>query len=209
VYTTVTKYDCRVQASDVEAGAASKDLQTVNAKVTINWHPDPNKVQEIFKTIGDSDEVVQRVMRPVVNEIIKASTAQLTAEEVVSKRMVLKQTIDDAFKSRMTHYNILVDDLNIVHLDFSADFNKAIESKQVAEQKAKQAKYDADKAFQEGQALVNRAKGESEAQRLQVNTLNRTMILKMAVDKWDGHFPQVMGQGALPLLDLRQLQAKE
>lgn len=202
LYTGVKKFNCRVMAAQVEAGSASKDLQTIAASIVVNWHPDPTKVMDIFNDVGDEDNMLSGIMQPALNEIVKANTAQFTAEEVVSKRFVLKDSIDKAFAERMKKYNVIVDDLNIVHLDFGKAFNDAIEAKQVAEQESKQAKYVSDKAKFEAEAIANRAHGEAEAQRLQRASLTKEIIELKAVEKWDGHFPQVMGSGTLPFIDI-------
>lgn len=59
------------------------------------------------------------------------------------------------------------------------------------------------KASKEALAQVNRAKGQAEAQRLQRLTLTPTLLQQQAIEKWDGHFPTVMGgNGTLPLINL-------
>jgi regulator of protease activity HflC (stomatin/prohibitin superfamily) len=209
VVTGVKKFNCRVMAAEIAAEAVSKDLQTVTTKVVVNWHPDPEMVKEIFERTGDEDAILGNVMAPALNEVVKASTAQLTAEEVVSKRLTLKESIDVSFKTRLKKYGILVDELNIVNLDFSPEFNKAIEAKQVAEQRAKQAKYEADQAAQDAQAEINKAKGAAESQRLRMSTLTSLIIQDKALDKWNGVLPTFWGgQGSMPLLDLKSMTAK-
>lgn len=79
----------------------------------------------------------------------------------------------------------------------------AIEAKQIAEQQAKQAEYEALKASKEAQAEINRAKGQAEAQRLMRQTLTPELLQKQAIEKWDGQFPQVMsGNGTLPFINI-------
>jgi prohibitin 1 len=90
-----------------------------------------------------------------------------------------------------------------VDVSFSEEFAKAIEAKQIAEQEAKQADFEALKASKQAQAQVNRAKGQAEAQRLQKLTLTKELLQQQAIEKWDGKFPTVMGgNGTLPLINL-------
>ena len=98
---------------------------------------------------------------------------------------------------------VIVDDVSLVNFAFSPEFSKAIEAKQIAEQEAKQAEFSAKKATQEAQAEINRAKGQAEAQRLQRQTLTAPLLQQQAIEKWDGHFPTVMGgNGTLPLINI-------
>lgn len=59
----------------------------------------------------------------------------------------------------------------MVDLNFSPEFAKAVEEKQIAEQRAQRAVYIAQEAEQQALAEINRAKGKAEAQRLLAETL--------------------------------------
>ena len=192
----------RVQKNDVKAEAASKDLQDVNMDVVVNYHIDPVRVNKVFQQIGDNSDVFERIISPNTNEVIKASTAQFTAEEIVRKRQELKDKIDKGLIDRLVTYGVVLDDVSLTNVDFSKEFNEAIEAKQVAEQESLKAKFIADKAIREAEARVNKAKGEAEAQRLQQQTLTTELLQKMAIEKWDGRFPQYFGGQSLPFLTL-------
>ncbi|MBC5797216.1 MAG: prohibitin family protein [Sphaerospermopsis sp.] len=203
IVTTVKKLNVRVQQNSFNAGAASKDLQTITTELAVNWHIDPLKVNRVFQQVGDEELIVNGIMTPAVSEVLKAATAKKTAEEIITKRTELKQEIDANLKGRLEPYGVIVDDVSLVNFSFSPEFSRAIEAKQIAEQEAKQASFIAQKATQEAQAEVNRAKGQAEAQRLQRLTLTPELLQKQAIEKWDGRFPMVMGgNGAVPLINI-------
>ena len=203
IVNTVKTLSTRVQKNDVDAAASSKDLQDVKMEVALNWHTDPEKTNIIYQRVGEEEEIIARIINPAVSEIVKAATAQKNAEEIITKRTELKQQIDVELKERLNDYGILVDDVSLVNIAFSPEFTKAIEAKQIAEQQAKQADYEALKAEKTAQADINRAKGQAEAQRLQKLTLTSELLQKEAIEKWDGKFPMVMGgDGALPFINI-------
>lgn len=203
VVTSVRTLSVRVQKNDISAEASSKDLQDVKTDVAVNWHIDPSKVNQVFQRVGDQEQIIFRIITPAVSEVVKAATARKTAEEIITKRSELKQEIDLQLKERLAAYGILVDDVSLVNFSFSAEFAKAVESKQIAEQQAKQAEFNALKAEKEAKAEVNRAKGQAEAQRLQRETITPALLQKQAIEKWDGKFPTVMGgDGALPFINI-------
>ncbi|MBE9235492.1 prohibitin family protein [Anabaena aphanizomenioides LEGE 00250] len=203
IVTTVKKLNVRVQQNSFNAGAASKDLQTITTELAVNWHIDPLKVNRVFQQVGDEELIVNGIMTPAVSEVLKAATAKKTAEEIITKRTELKEEIDANLKGRLEPYGVIVDDVSLVNFSFSPEFSRAIEAKQIAEQEAKQASFIAQKATQEAQAEVNRAKGQAEAQRLQRLTLTPELLQKQAIEKWDGRFPMVMGgNGAVPLINI-------
>jgi regulator of protease activity HflC (stomatin/prohibitin superfamily) len=212
IVTSVKRLSVRVQKNDFKADAASKDLQKVTTELTVNWHMDPRRVNKIYQQVGDSEQIVNRIVTPAVSEVLKAATAKKTAEEIITKRTELKDEIDNNLKKRLAAYGLLVDDVSLVNFSFSPEFSKAIESKQIAEQEAKQAEFVALKATKDAEAEVNRAKGQAEAQRLQRQTLTPELLQKQAIEKWNGQFPTVMGgSGALPFinLDAASLEAKK
>lgn len=203
IMTSVKKLSVRVQKNDFQADAASKDLQKVTTELAVNWHIDPAQVNKVYQQVGDAEQIVVGIITPAVSEVVKAATAEKTAEEIITKRTELKEKIDKHLKNRLAAYGILVDDVSLVNFGFSPEFTKAIEAKQIAEQEAKQAEYIALKASKEAQAEVNRAKGQAEAQRLLRENLTPQILQKQAIEKWDGHFPQVMGgSNALPLINV-------
>lgn len=192
-----------VQKTEMDSTAGTKDLQEVRTHAAINWHINPQDVVKIYTTVGYESDIERNIMIPAFNESTKQATAKRTAEEVLSKRSQLKDDIDNDLRAQLAKYGILVDDVNIINVAFSADFTKAVEAKQVAEQDAQKAVYVAKAAEQEAAAEVNHARGAAEAQRLQKLTLTPEIIKLKAIEKWDGHFPEVMGAGSLPLVDLR------
>jgi prohibitin 1 len=203
IFTSVKSLSVRVQKNDITAEASSKDLQGVKMEVAINWHIDPKRVNLVFQQIGDENEIIQRIINPAVSEVVKAVSAKKNAEEIITKRTELKEEIDNQLEKRLIDYGIIVDDISLVDVSFSPDFAKAIEAKQIAEQEAKRAGFDALKAEQEAQSEINRAKGKAEAQRLLRTNLTPEILQQQAIDKWDGKFPTVMGgDGTLPLINI-------
>lgn len=203
IVTSVKSLSVRVQKNDISAEASSKDLQGIKMDVAVNWHIDPQRANSIFQQIGDETEIVQRIINPAVSEVVKAASAKKNAEEIITKRTEIKQEIDSALEKRLVDYGILIDDVSLVNVSFSPDFVKAIEAKQIAEQEAKRAGFDALKAEQQAQSEINRARGKAEAQRLLRTNLTSEILQQQAIDKWDGKFPTVMGgQGTLPLINI-------
>lgn len=203
VVTSVKKLNVRVQKNDFQTEAASKDLQQVKADIAVNWHINPIEVNKVYQRVGDTEQIVNGIMTPAISEVLKAATAKKTAEEIITKRTELKTEIDQGLKNRLAAYGIGVDDVSLVNFGFSTEFTKAIESKQIAEQEAKQAEYIALKASKEAQGEINRARGQAEAQRLLRENLTPQILQKHAIEKWDGRFPTVMsGNGSLPFINV-------
>ena len=192
VITTVKRITVRIQKDSIQADAFSRDLQDIQTDIAVNWHIEPTTVNKIYQEVGDEEQIVFRIISPAVSEVVKAATAKKTAEEIIAKRTELKDEIDSQLRERLGSYGVVVDDVSLVNISFSDEFAKAIEAKQIAEQEAKRARFEAQRAEQQAQAEINRAKGAAEAQRLQRQTLTPELLQKQAIEKWDGKFPQVL-----------------
>jgi len=203
---TVIPVDVRVQKSQTDASAASKDLQTVSSTIALNYHIDPGKANKVYQEIGLFFK--ERVIDPSVQESVKAVTAEFTAEELITKRPIVKDRIKEDLTGRLLVFNIIMDEFNIIDFSFSSGFNQAIEAKQTAEQQALKAKRDLDRIKIEAEQMITRAKAEAESQRLQRETISPIILQLRAIEKWDGHFPQVTG-GAMPFIDVSQLTPRK
>ncbi|MGG6294725.1 prohibitin family protein [Leptolyngbya sp. AN02str] len=199
----VDVYDVTVQKFEVPAQSSTKDLQQLEASFAINFRLDPMEVVTIRRTQGTLQNIVAKIIAPQTQESFKVAAARRTVEEAITKREELKQDFDEALGTRLDKYGIIVLDTSVVDLNFSAEFSRAVEEKQIAEQRAQRAVYVAREAEQEAEATINRAKGQAEAQRLLRETLTAELLQKQAIEKWDGKFPQVLGgNGAVPFLNL-------
>lgn len=202
---TVEKVSVRVQSQEISAEASSKDLQDVYADVALNWHVFPQEANLIYQQIGTQAAVIDRIINPAIEEVLKAVMAKYTAEEIITKRGEVKTGVDQALTERLKPYHIAVDDLSLVHIHFTQRFSDAVEAKQIAEQEAKRAEFVALKAVQEAEARMNLARGEAEAQRLLQESLTPELLQRQAIEKWNGNLPLIVGGEGAKVLDLRQL----
>jgi regulator of protease activity HflC (stomatin/prohibitin superfamily) len=204
VVNTVEKLSVRVQKQEISAEASSKDLQDVFADVALNWHIMPEEVNLIFQQIGNLPNVVERIINPAVEEVLKAVIAQYTAEEIITNRGEVKSNVDTALSTRLGSYHIAVDDISLVHVHFSERFSEAVEAKQIAEQEAKRAEFIALKAEKEAEAKVNIAKGEAEAYGLLRDGLTSELLQKQAIEKWNGNLPLIIGKESPKIWDFSE-----
>jgi regulator of protease activity HflC (stomatin/prohibitin superfamily) len=213
-------YDVTVQKFEVPAQSATKDLQDLTASFAINFRLDPEQVVLVRRTQGSLQNIVAKIIAPQTQESFKVAAARRTAEESITQRDLLKEDFDAALGERLKKYAVVVLDTSVVDLNFSPEFAKAVEDKQIAEQQAQRAVYTAQQASQEAQADINRAQGRAEAQRLLAETLKAPggglVLQKEAIAAWregGAQVPNVLvvngsgaGTGGFPfLLDVGEL----
>ena len=199
---TVETLSVRVQKHEISAEASSKDLQDVYMDVALNWHIISTEVSLVFQEIGNEQAVIDRIINPAVEEVLKVIVAKYTAEEIITKRSEVKAEVDQLLRSRLAIYHIAINDISLVHVHFSERFSDAVEAKQIAEQEAKQAGFMAQKAMREAEVRVNLARGEAEAHRLILDTLTPEILRRQAIERWDGKLPLIAPNSGSTLFDL-------
>lgn len=194
----VTKFEVRTQKEQTDASAASKDLQTVNATVAVNYNIDPEKVDDLYVTIGI--DYKSRVIDPAIQEVAKAVTAKYTAEELLTKRASVTEEIHSLLSSRLASSDIQVTAVSIVNFNFSPTFNAAIEAKVTAEQNALAEKNNLSAAQFQAQAIRVKSEAANNEKYIQLQQLE---VERAAVDKWNGVLPsQMIPNATLPFLNL-------
>lgn len=216
VMTRIINISTRVQKMEASATASSKDLQVVRTNIALNYRLDAEQIVEIFRNIGVLRIVENTIIEPALQESVKKATAQYTAEELITKRQRVKEAITESITGTLRKSNVAVTELSITDFQFDEKYQAAVESKQVAEQRALTARNDLARievealqarARAEGkaQAELARAEAEAKAQELLRRTITPEIIYLRAIEKWDGVQPTVVGEGGA-IIDLGQIK---
>ncbi|MBQ8111107.1 MAG: prohibitin family protein [Clostridia bacterium] len=225
----IVSLDNRVKKLELNTEAFSKDIQTVSAKLAVNYRLRPEMSFSVYKSHGTQFE--QNIIVPATHEVLKSVCAQYTAEELISKRADSSDKMRDELDAKLTDMGITVTDFNIIDFDFSTDFINAVEAKQVAEQvrkKAatenetaiaqaerekqvaiKQAEAAAEKVRIEAEAKANAVKMAAEAEAFRLQSINENLtdltIRNTLAERWDGKLPTVSGTNAAGILNIGEL----
>lgn len=198
---TVKQIEVRIQKSEGQQTAASKDLQDVTTRVAVNWSIQPEDAEWVYQNVGDERALIMKVIEPTISNVVKAVTAKYNAENLVAKRDEIRDLIEKQITTSVANYKVQVQGVNITNFNFSKQYADAIEKKQVSQQKAQQAKYDLQRITVEAQQKIAEARGQSESQRLMQKTLTSEIIRLNAVKKWNGVLPKVVGgDGVIPFV---------
>ena len=215
----------QVQVAESTESAATNDLQEVSATVAVNFRLNPNAVNQIFRELRQ--DYVSRVIKPNIEESLKAATAQFRAEELITNRAVVKSVFDDILEERLSVFDIEVVAVSLTDFQFSPAFAAAIEAKVTAEQQAlealnklEQVRHEAQQqviqAEAEKNATVARALGEAQAAIIEaeatseaIEVITTQMTAEYAqylwLTQWDGKLPLVVGEGTGLIIDVNSL----
>ena len=202
---SVKEYDVRTQKVEVQASAASGDLQSVEATIAINFHVNPDTVKSLYQETQGSYKTT--LIAPAIQEAVKASTAQYTADQLITKRAEVKEAMKQALIGRSSMKFFIVDDVSIVNFSFSDSFNIAIENKVRAEQDALASKNKLEQTKYEAEQKIVSATAEAEAIRIQAQAITQqggdAYVDLQAVNKWNGVLPSYVMGGSIPFINVK------
>ena len=185
----------KVQKLELITESSSKDLQTIETDLAVNYRIASDKATYLYKTVGNNYE--STILDPAIKESIKATIAKYTAAEVITKRSEVSQKCMEELQTKVEKYGIVIDNFNITNLSFSSEYTKAIEEKQVAEQRL-------EKARLEAEAKLVEAEATKKANDLMKQSLTDNLIAKQFIEKWDGKLPSTYaGENILGMFNLK------
>ena len=129
---SVVKMDNRTQKVQIQTSAFSSDIQQVDLLLAVNYCIDQSTAQELYRTVGTN--YYDNIMFPRIQENTKAVFSQYTAENLIAKRDMLSDQVQENTSNDMKRYGITIVSISIEDIDFTDAFTNAVEAKQVAAQ---------------------------------------------------------------------------
>ena len=215
--------DGRVGKHVAKYDAASKDLQAVHVEMVLNYRLHPDRAPEVYKSIGLEYSSV--IIDPAAQEVLKANTATHNAAEILLRRPAIKADIQRELTVWLAKYGIELKEASLANIRFDQNYEKAIEAKQIEEQKAEQKRYELIQAQRQAEIIAAAAKGRGDAAREEAkgvadatrikgeaeatynarvsSSLTSPLIQQQYLSKWDGRLPQYsFGGNAVPLVQI-------
>ena len=190
--------DCRTQKTEYTMEASSKDLQKIsNFKIAINYNITNDTANKLYRSVGVDYKSI--IVEPAIQEAMKATVANYTAEELITKRNEVSEFALNKLSPKLQENEITLTSLNILDLSFSEEFDTAVEQKQIVEQETQKAQYELEKARVENQKKIENAQADAEvmaAQNAQITDnylkLKEIENQKAMIEKWNGQLPTTM-----------------
>ena len=222
----VIRMDNREQRVKFELSAFSRDIQEVSIVGSANLNIDKATAMNLYREVGT--DYLNVLVAPRLQEDVKAITSKFTAEELISNRNSLSESMCELLRSDLLGNGINVISISIEDIDFTDAFTNAVEAKQVATQEKQRARTQQEQQTMEAEqaaarkkieaeaaAEVKRIQAEADAYEIQVKadaeaeankkiaaTVTRELIDYTQAQNWDGRLPGTyVGSGsAIPLI---------
>jgi len=190
--TNIIHMDNRVQKYIGESTVYTKDVQQANVSFTVNYYLTPTDSVSILSEVGRDYE--SKLIPQIVLGSIKNVAGKWNAIDLVSNRekatLEIQQSINEGFSKR----GLGIDRFELTGLAYRPEFEKAVEDKVTAVQRAEEAQNNTVRIQEEANQQVITANAAAEAMRIKTEALKQSPILVSyeAVQKWDGKLPKMM-----------------
>ena len=168
-------YDAKVQNMSIITQAYSKDAQTMDIAMTVQYRIDEGKVIDIANQYGTIDMLANRI-ESIATEKTKATLSSYSAMNIIETRSTISPLVENTIKAAVDdEYCVEIVAVVLTNIDFSEAFEKTVEDKMIAEQEKLKAEYEkataivnAEKELEvaklQAQAKIEKAKADAEAQ---------------------------------------------
>lgn len=198
----IKRFDVKTIRDDYKTETYTKDIQTARITVSYSYNLISNDIVETYKTYGNQWQ--ERILYPNLEQAVKAEVGTWNADQMVANRDKVASNILASLQARMIEHNypVSITNFQMINIDYSDQFESAIEKKVVAEQAALEEANRTKQIEQKAKQQVMSAKAEAESMRIRANALanNPKLVNYEFVQKWDGKLPQIMTGDSMPIL---------
>lgn len=202
IISTIKKMDVRVQKYEVETEAYTKDVQQAKLHLVLNYNLEKTKAHEMLENVGIDWE--DKLIPQAVNGTVKAVIGKWDAVDLIGNRSKAQEEIQNTLADALGARDIHVTRIEISNIDYTPEFERAVEAKVVAIQTAEQEKNKTVQIGEQAKQRVMSAKAEAESMAIRAQALsqNKSLVEYEAVQKWDGKLPTYMLGGATPFINV-------
>lgn len=203
--------DARTQKYEEERESYTKDLQVAKVKFFVNWAVFREKAMDLHKTLGNS---YSNRLQSETDSAIKQIVGQYDAKTLVANRGKVEEQATSLLNERLMSINMRADSVRIQDIEYSAQYEQAVNKKQVAEQEAEQEKNNTRKVEEQANQKLILAKAEADAMKIKTEALAQSQSLieyekiqveKIQANKWNGQLPTAIYASApLPILNFNK-----
>lgn len=160
---TYKKYDSRVQNLELTTMAYSKDAQTMDIAMTVQYQINQSKGIEITNRYGGVDVIENRI-GSVAIEKTKSALSAYSAMSIIENRSNISPEVEESIKLAIDEeYYVDIVAVILTNIDFSDAFEQTVEDKMIAEQEKLKAQYEKETAIVNAEKELEVAKLNAQA----------------------------------------------
>lgn len=179
--------------TDLSVDTTTKDGQQIEINYTVRFSIEPKKAGWIANNIGTEADVVEKIVKTDTRIHARNIARGFNAADLYTGNIAeMQKAVEDFLRPIFEENGLLLDEFGVRGIAFTDDYISAIEAKQIEKERVITEENIARQEDFRKEARIIRAEGEAEEQRLQRETLNDALLMKMWIEKWSGNVPDVM-----------------
>lgn len=156
-------FDTTVQQEDIDTMCYSKDAQTMDVKLAVQYQIQTAHATDIANKFHGLTQLANRIQSISIDQA-KIVLAQKAAMEIIETRASVSPDIERAIHDALgDNYYVDIVAVVITNIDFSDAFEATVEDKMIAEQQQLKAEFEKQKAIIEAEKELEVAKLAAEA----------------------------------------------
>ena len=218
-YTMVRRGAEGSERGDDSIDLPTKEGQHIRQDISVTYNTSQDKAADVFRSFRGADisDIEATFIRRTIITVSQNAAGQMSLTDLISnQRGMLQENIQGDLQREMNKMGFVVDKVNLGASHLPDAIEKQMQQKMAAQQQAQQADYELQRqqtlakakvaeAEGEAQSTLVKAKAQAEANSLLQQTLSPLLIQNKAIERWNGTLPQFTGGGAVPFLDLKDL----
>lgn len=203
----IVEMDVRTQKLEFDAETYTRDIQQAKLHVTINYNLDKDHANEMYQNVGRDWE--DKLIPQTAQGTLKTVIGKWDAVDLIGNRGKAQQDIQETIAAVLLTKGVVVTRVEVSNIDYTKEFETAVEAKVRAIQEAEQAKNKTVQVQEEAKQTLIKAETEAKSMqiRAQALTQNAALVQWEAVQKWDGKLPVYMlGGNSTPFINITPKQ---
>ena len=196
--------DCRWKKKEMKVNTYTRDVQQANITIIVNYRLEPSNAHVTYKDVGRQwdDIIVPQAIEGELKKVI----GQYDAVDLISHRAKATDESRMAVASNLKKRDVLLASLEMVNIQYLKEFEKSVEDKVIATQKAVEEQNRTKQVQEQAKQKVIAAEAEARAIQIRAQALqsNPKLVDYEAVHKWDGHLPQYIFGNAVPFINMER-----
>jgi len=194
--------EIKTQRNNVRTTVYTKDIQQAQITYVLNYNLMPDSAHKMYQQVGVGYRDI--IITPVVEGTIKDVIGKWNAQDLVANREEATNDVLVKLQEQLAPKYINVTGFQMIDINYSEVFERAIESKVTAEQEALKAKNKTVQIEEEAKQKIISAEAEAKSMAIRANALtrNKALVEYEAVQKWDGKMPQYMMGNSIPFINI-------
>ena len=183
----------RATYTDLPVDTTTKDGQQIEINYTVRFSIEPKKAGWIANNIGTEIDVIEKIVKTDTRIHARNIARGFNAADLYTGNITeMQKAVEDFLRPIFEENGLILDEFGVRGITFTDEYIGAIEAKQIEKERVITEENIARQEDFRKEARIIKAQGQAEEQRLQRETLNNSLLMKMWIEKWNGNVPGVM-----------------